>query len=212
MTLSTHITVVIDKSGSMGAVAEEASQAINNLLEEQKSVEGECSLSTYLFNGIVTRTYQGDLRDAPAFQINPSGMTALNDAIGRAINETGAFLRDKPKAERPEKVIFVIATDGHENVSSEFTLEKVKEMIEHQTNVYNWEFVFLAAGMDVQSQSTALGFTNTNTVLLRSSTGHAHEAAYAGLSSTITSSRGGADVTYGATYADDGTLVTDSNN
>ena len=158
MNLSTHITVVADASGSMGSIALEVSQAINKLLDEQKAVEGDCSLSFYFFDSLVRREYKGELRDAPEFTINAGGMTALNDAIGRAINETGEFLRDKPEAERPSKVIFVIATDGEENSSREFTLEKVQEMIKHQETVYGWEFVFIAAGFDVQKQANALGF------------------------------------------------------
>lgn len=48
-----------------------------------------------------------------------------------------------PKNDRPGKVVFVITTDGMENASREFTYEKVKELIQHQQEKYNWEFIFL---------------------------------------------------------------------
>jgi len=79
----------------------------------------------------------------------PRGWTALLDAIGRTINATGARLGAMPEDQRPEKVIFVIVTDGKENVSQEFREpEKVFQMIGHQRDVYQWDFVFIGANQD----------------------------------------------------------------
>jgi len=39
-------------------------------------------------------------------------------------------------------VVFVIVTDGMENLSREFKKSTIKEMIERQKNVYNWHFNF----------------------------------------------------------------------
>ena len=60
------------------------------------------------------------------------GSTALLDAIGITINKVGKTLADIKEEERPGKVMFVIITDGMENSSTEFTYDKIKEMIEHQ--------------------------------------------------------------------------------
>jgi hypothetical protein len=46
-------------------------------------------------------------------------------------------------------VIVVTLTDGQENSSKDYTHGKVAELIKHQREVYNWEFVFL--GADVES-------------------------------------------------------------
>lgn len=59
-------------------------------------------------------------------------MTALLDAIGKTIVDTGKWLAAKAENDRPEKVIFVILTDGHENSSKEFTRQRIFEMIRHQ--------------------------------------------------------------------------------
>jgi hypothetical protein len=84
-------------------------------------------------------------------------MTALLDAVGRAVNETGQRLSRMDEADRPGLVVFVIVTDGAENSSHEFTKAQIKEMITHQQSVYNWQFVFLGANQDAFAEAHDLG-------------------------------------------------------
>ena len=84
-------------------------------------------------------------------------MTALLDAVGRAINETGERLAKMNEQDRPGLVIFVIMTDGLENSSREFTKSQVKEMIEEQQSKYNWHFTFLGADQDAFAEAGGLG-------------------------------------------------------
>lgn len=86
---------------------------------------------------------------------SPHGCTAMNDGIGTAIDKIGKWLSDMPEEERPSKNMIVIMTDGEENSSKEYTLDKVKNMIQHQTEKYNWTFVYM--GMDITSKNTADG-------------------------------------------------------
>jgi uncharacterized protein YegL len=96
----------------------------------------------------------------PLYQYRPSGLTAMNDGIGIAIDKIGKWLADMPEEERPSKNLVVIMTDGEENSSKEYTLSKVQDMIKHQTDVYNWTFVYM--GMDITSKDAAesLGINN----------------------------------------------------
>ena len=50
-----------------------------------------------------------------------------------------------------------IITDGYENASKEFTYSKIKEMIEHQRNKYNWIFTFIGANIDTAEVGNNLG-------------------------------------------------------
>ncbi|MCA9267588.1 MAG: hypothetical protein KDA41_03925, partial [Planctomycetales bacterium] len=59
--------------------------------------------------------------------------------------------------DRPGLVVFVVMTDGLENSSREFTGPQVKEMIEHQQKVYNWQFTFLGANQDAFAEADAVG-------------------------------------------------------
>ena len=85
------------------------------------------------------------IADVPEYRLEPRGWTALLDALGRAIVETGERLEKMREEDRPGLVVCVIVTDGHENSSREFTLEQIKSMIEHQHDVYKWQFNFLGA-------------------------------------------------------------------
>jgi hypothetical protein len=93
----------------------------------------------------------------PKYKLVPRGMTALLDAVGRAVNETGERLAKMPEQDRPSLVIFVVMTDGEENSSKEFTKAQIKEMIEHQQNVYHWQFTFLGANQDAFAEAGGLG-------------------------------------------------------
>jgi len=90
-------------------------------------------------------------------------MTALLDAIGKTINSVGERLSNTPEEERPEKIMFCILTDGEENSSAEFTNNKIKEMIDHQRDKYNWEFSFLAANQDAFSTASNIGISHQYT-------------------------------------------------
>lgn len=74
-------------------------------------------------------------------------MTALLDALGRFVTEVGADLAALPEVERPGEVTVLVMTDGHENDSKEWTVEKVRELIARQESVYQWDLVFLGANM-----------------------------------------------------------------
>ena len=84
-------------------------------------------------------------------------MTALLDAVGRAINETGERLAKMAEAARPSLVIFVVMTDGQENSSKEFNKSQIKEMIERQQNDYDWHFTFLGANQDAFAEAGGMG-------------------------------------------------------
>jgi hypothetical protein len=59
----------------------------------------------------------------------------------------------------PGLVVFVIVTDGQENSSKEYTKPQIKEMIEHQRNVYSWQFTFLGANQDAFAEAERLGIS-----------------------------------------------------
>lgn len=99
------------------------------------------------------------IKDVPKYTLVPRGMTALLDAVGRAINEAGCRLAAIPEDQRPGLVVFVIVTDGQENSSHEFTRAQIKEMIERQQSVYSWQFTFLGANQDAFAEAGSLGIS-----------------------------------------------------
>jgi uncharacterized protein YegL len=157
----TEIVVVLDESGSMGYVVRDTIGGINNFVDIQKNLPGEAKFSLVKFSTISQVIYDGVTLDKfeplTTKTYYPGGGTALLDAFGKTINLVGARLDKLSEDEKPEKVLFVVITDGEENSSLEFTLDKVKRMVEHQRDVYKWEFLFLGANIDAFSAGESMG-------------------------------------------------------
>jgi hypothetical protein len=166
-----HITLVCDRSGSMHAICTDAQGAVNSFITKEKEVPGEASLLLVEFDAQIGHAvnetpewynivFDGNLADAPMYKLRPRGNTALHDAVGRAITETGLKLEKMPEHERPEHVFFVVQTDGAENSSRDFTAESVKKMVKTQTDEFRWDFVFLGTGPETWGQGAQMGFGN----------------------------------------------------
>ncbi len=154
----TDITLVVDRSGSMQQRREDAEGGVNAFIQQQAEEQGAAVLTLVQFDTEYEILHRGvPIDEVPEFRLEPRGMTALLDAVGRAINETGIRLNELKEADRPGLVIFVITTDGLENSSTEFTQAQIKEMIEHQQTKYGWHFTFLGANQDAFAEAGAMG-------------------------------------------------------
>jgi hypothetical protein len=167
----TEIVAILDKSGSMQHLTNDTIGGYNAFIAEQAKVEGEARLTTVLFSS--GERYYEVLHDRVDIkQVEPlttddyhtEASTALLDAMGRAIDELGQKLADTPEDERPGKVIFFIVTDGEENSSHKFTHEQIKTKVEHQTDVYKWEFLFIGANIDTMSVASSIGIRAKNAI------------------------------------------------
>lgn len=193
----TDITVILDRSGSMSSVANDVIGGFNKFIESQKKVKGTALMSLVQFDNEYESVYEGiDIKEVKELNLVPRGMTALLDAIGRSITETGERLNNMKKNKRPDKVICVIITDGEENASKEYNKQQISEMIKHQTSIYNWEFVFLGANQDAINEANSIGINMKNAInYSHSSKGYAN--TFNILSSTIASCRScGNDISF----------------
>jgi len=154
----TDITLVIDRSGSMAAIEEEAQSGINSFIRDQAKTQGRADLTLVQFDTEYEFVHRGvPIESVPEFSLEPRGCTALLDAVGRAIKEVGERLCALPEEQRPGLVVFVIVTDGHENSSREYTRQQVRAMISHQRDVYKWQFVFLGVDDAAFDEAEAMG-------------------------------------------------------
>lgn len=154
----TDITLVIDRSGSMEEIRSDAEGGVNGFIKAQAEEPGEALLTLVQFDTEYEFVHRGvPIRDVPVYKLVPRGMTALLDAVGRAINETGERLAKESEVDRPGLVIFVVMTDGQENSSHEFNKTQIKEMIERQQSGYNWHFTFLGANQDAFAEAGGMG-------------------------------------------------------
>lgn len=159
----TDITILLDRSGSMDSIKSDMVGGIRHFIEEQKKLPGECRLTLIQFdnpehgmdfNVVFTAK---PLSEVHEIDFQPRGLTPLLDAVGRAINETGARYKAVAEADRPEFVIFLIITDGYENASHEYTRTSIREMIKHQTEKYRWHFSYLGANQDAYVEAAHMG-------------------------------------------------------
>ena len=140
----THVSLVVDRSGSMTDLKNDAQGGINTLIAEQFSEDGQLTITLSDFD----EEFRDVVRMGTSpftYELSPRGSTALLDAVGKEITRTGEDLAKLPEHERPEKVLFVVVTDGEENASHEFTLEAVRKAIQTQRDQYNWAFQFIGA-------------------------------------------------------------------
>ena len=153
------ITLVVDRSGSMSSCQPDAQGGINTFIEEQKKLKGEALLSLIQFDTEYEWIHKGKpINEVGRYELQPRGFTALLDAVGKAIIETGERLKAIPENERPGLVIIAIVTDGQENSSKEFSKKQIKEMITQQQDVYKWQFTFLGANQDAFAEAGSMGF------------------------------------------------------
>lgn len=159
----TDITLVVDRSGSMHACQSDAEGGINQFVKDQKAGDGEALFTLVQFDTEYDFIYKGlPIDQVGEYRLVPRGQTALLDAVGRAIVETGERLGRMDEAERPGCVVFVIVTDGHENSSKEFQVDKIREMITRQQDDYQWQFTFLGADAKAFDQARGMGIQATS--------------------------------------------------
>lgn len=148
-----HISVILDRTGSMQSIREDVVGGFNAFLVEQQAAPGSATFTLVQFDSqdpFEVLHASVDLSEVPPLRIEqyvPRATTPLYDAIGRGILELEVALARLPKDARPDRVIFVIVTDGQENASREFDRERVAGLVNAKTAL-GWDFVFLSADMD----------------------------------------------------------------
>lgn len=157
----TELIFILDRSGSMSGLEKDTIGGYNSMLEQQRKVDGECVITTVLFDNCYELLHDRiDIRAVQpitAKEYFVGGSTALLDAIGKTIHKIGTVQKNTAEDYRAEKVMFVIITDGEENASRHYSSMQVKEMIQRQKEKYGWEFIFLGANIDAVDTAGRFG-------------------------------------------------------
>ena len=164
----TELVFILDRSGSMSGLEADTIGGFNSLIEKQRKQDGECYVSTILFDNdsqvLHDRVRLADVKPMTDRDYTVRGCTALLDAIGGAIRHIAHIHKYARPEDVPEHTVFVITTDGMENASRHYDADRVKRMIEHEKEKYGWEFLFLAANIDAVSTARRFGISEDRAV------------------------------------------------
>ena len=164
----TELVFILDRSGSMSGLEKDTIGGFNSMIEKQKKQDGECYVSTVLFDNesevIHDRVKLSKIKPMTEDDYYVRGCTALIDAIGGAIHHIGNMHKYARTEDVPEHTMFIITTDGMENASRRYTSDIVKHMIERQKEKYGWEFLFIGANIDAVETAAQYGIDSDRAV------------------------------------------------
>lgn len=164
----TELVFILDRSGSMAGLESDTIGGFNAMIEKQKKQDGECYVSTILFDNVSEvlhdRIKLSEINKMTDRDYTVRGCTALIDAIGGAIHHIGNIHKYARPEDVPAHTLFVITTDGMENASRRYDSATVKKMIERQKEKYGWEFLFIGANIDAVETAARFGINKDRAV------------------------------------------------
>ena len=142
------VIFLLDRSGSMGGIEKDTIGGYNSYIDSQRGKN--VKVTTVLFDDkyevLHNRVDVDNIKKITNKEYYVRGCTALLDAIGKTIRE----MEDK----NPNKVIFIITTDGYENASTKYNKSQIKELISVHKD---WKFMYIGADIDSYSEGRSLG-------------------------------------------------------
>ena len=191
----TELVFILDRSGSMAGLEADTIGGFNAMIEKQKKQEGECYVSTVLFDNeskvLHDRVKLADVPKMTDRDYTVRGCTALIDALGGAIHHVGNIHKYARPEDVPEHTLFVITTDGYENASRKYTSDEVKKMITRQKEKYGWEFLFIGANIDAVETAARYGIASDRAVNYHADS-HGQQVLYSTVSEAVTNVRANA--------------------
>ncbi|MFM1770134.1 MAG: hypothetical protein RJA22_2663 [Verrucomicrobiota bacterium] len=157
----TDITLVIDRSSSIAGIRTTLLEGINQFLAAQAKETGRTRISLVRFDDqyeiVWDRIPLSEALPLKPRDLVPRGSTALYDAIGVTLERTHDYFAQLAPADRPERVIVAVFTDGAENSSQRFTHATLQELIGRRRQENDWQILFLGASPDVVQEARDLG-------------------------------------------------------
>lgn len=142
------VVFLLDRSGSMSGIEKDTIGGYNSYIDSQRGKN--VKVTTILFDDKYevshNRVDVDNIKKLTNKEYYVRGCTALLDAIGKTIRE----MEDK----NPNKVIFIITTDGYENASTKYNKSQIKELISVHKD---WKFMYIGADIDSYSEGRSLG-------------------------------------------------------
>lgn len=193
----TELVFILDRSGSMAGLESDTIGGFNAMIEKQKKQDGECYVSTVIFDDesevLHDRVKLDQVPTMTDKDYTVRGCTALIDAIGGAIHHISNIHKYARPEDVPAHTMFIITTDGMENASIRYNSRQVKNMIERQKEKHGWEFLFIGANIDAIETASRYGIGRNRAVNYRADA-KGTDMLYRSISRTISDFRDSASI------------------
>ena len=187
--MNTEIITIIDRSGSMQPLKSDVDGAFDAFVSDQLKVPSEARLTLVQFDSDVETLFVAKpLVEVPRMNLVPRGMTALLDAIGTTLSVQQQRIQRESWA---ELVIVVIATDGCENASREYSRPAIVSMVK-DAEARGWKFIYLASNQDAFHAARDLG-SSAQYSMSHDANALGTRASYSYASETVRSLRSSSD-------------------
>ncbi|KWW27877.1 MAG: hypothetical protein AUK63_2030 [bacterium P3] len=159
--------IILDKSGSMGSIANAAIAGFNETVGGIRSAQErfkdtqEHFVSLMIFcNCEKTMLYDmvpvDKVKELTSREYRPCCGTPLYDAMGLSINALYNAIKDKDNA----TAVVTVITDGYENASREYSGQAIKALVERMKDEEGWNFAYIGTNQDVEATSASLSIDN----------------------------------------------------
>lgn len=154
--------IILDESGSMLSIKNEAinnvNESLQTILKAQKENPDQEHYVTFVsFNNrhktIWDRIPATEAKTITENDYNPSCSTALYDAMGFSLNKL------RPNVADNDRVLVTIVTDGMENASREYNGNAIKILVD-ELKAKGWVFAYMGANHDVEAAAAHISITN----------------------------------------------------
>lgn len=165
-TNNTYVGIVLDESGSMGfgkdITISHFNEQLQTIQKGAESLKGDTKVTFFSFNDSVRALFEGvnakKVKPIDSKQYNPSGCTALFDAINETIN---SIKNQQGSKDKDSAVLLIILTDGMEN-ASKISGDVVGSRIKELEDTGKWTFTLMGPNSDVKNIAQILKMNTGN--------------------------------------------------
>ena len=156
--------IILDESGSMQHIKQQAITGLNETFQTIKSAQEKYKNQSHYvtlvsFNTNRVKTIYdccpvNRIQDLCNDDYQPIAGTPLYDAMGISLTKLRAEVKDE------DNVLVTIITDGYENASREYS-GKATALLVEELKAKGWIFAYIGANQDVEKVASSMGINNS---------------------------------------------------